>query len=450
MSKPEKFFPRRAALADSGGVRECPMPVSTQSTFSSPAWIAGIFVLSLFTAIAYVAASRAYEEDPFAEESAVAMHLVHGEGFSSPLDPSPHAAPTAWCAPVYPALMAAVWSVAGVNTLASRLGLLGINAVCMAATAVALWLLVSHLFSHRAGAWTVALYVFNPFLLLPVTDYWDECLAVAMFAWSMVAVLWLARGGGRPWHWFGFGVGLGILALTGPQYALAFPLLIAVPLYRSANPHRLRCAGLVILGLVLTLLPWTLRNQRTFGHLFFVRSGLNLEIWLGNTRGNGLTHSVLPFHPDVNSTEGKLYAQLGEVRYFQLCGTRFADDYRQRPLAFWKRCARRAWYLVAGDPTDPDYEGSRTPPLAMRWHGKPVGRLIMQAILTLLAVLGAWQVARRCPSRLWPLAAGLLSVVPYLVSHVQERYAMPLRITVLIFAGLALSRLLTVRDAASS
>ena len=61
------------------------------------------------------------------EAGRVARSLATGKGFSSPLfEPS---GPTAWMAPVYPALMAVVFRLFGVYSETSAIVLLSINAV---------------------------------------------------------------------------------------------------------------------------------------------------------------------------------------------------------------------------------------------------------------------------------------------------------------------------------
>jgi len=92
---------------------------------------------------------------PFAEENNIAIHLARGEGFASPMDPSPHAAPTSWSPPVYPYLMATVYRLCGIRTPTAITALLALNAVCFGAVVAGVRLLGRIYFSSAAG-WLAA------------------------------------------------------------------------------------------------------------------------------------------------------------------------------------------------------------------------------------------------------------------------------------------------------
>src|ERR1700733_4990702 len=105
-----------------------------------------IFWVALVVRVLYMTLAHTYRirvaDDHFQygwEAARIARALVQGSGYADPFSNSfiAHTGPTAWLPPLYPLLIAAVFKVFGVYTLASAWGLLAINSVFSAATAMA-------------------------------------------------------------------------------------------------------------------------------------------------------------------------------------------------------------------------------------------------------------------------------------------------------------------------
>src|SRR5271156_936577 len=84
-------------------------------------WTLLIFFAGLAMGLLYLASPLFHAASGFSEEEHVAIHIAHGDGFLSPFDRRPSAAPTSWCPPVYPLLAGAIYRIAGVRTWASAL-----------------------------------------------------------------------------------------------------------------------------------------------------------------------------------------------------------------------------------------------------------------------------------------------------------------------------------------
>lgn len=80
------------------------------------------------------------------------------------------------------------------------------------------------------------------------------------------------------------GASLALAALTRPS-ALLLAVLLLAPLADRRSPRRVRghLAGAALLGFVLTLAPWTLRNAVVFRELIPVNDGMGVIFYLGNS-----------------------------------------------------------------------------------------------------------------------------------------------------------------------
>jgi hypothetical protein len=373
---------------------------------------------------------------PFAEENNIAIHLARGEGFSSPMDRSPHAAPTSWSPPVYPYLMASVYRLWGIGTPTAITALMAFNAACFGAVVAGVCILGRIYFSSAAGWLAAGLLAIHPSFLFFVGDYWDTYLALAVFIWIWIAA---ERSGGPAWTAI-VGAGLGLLSLTNASYVLAYPLIVWRAVRLESPPRRGKAVALAVAAFCLTLAPWTVRNAATFGRLMYVRGGAEFELWLGNRPGaSGLVNdATVADHPYKNVAQRTLLTRIGEMEYFHRCRVAFARQLRADPWRFLRFCAMRTGYLFIGDPDPP--HGATPPFLAGTVRG---GIMIDKlAVTALTAVLGlggmflAWR--RRCRVN-WIVAVGFLAVSPFVVTSVTDRYLLPLWTIFLLFAGFLIS-----------
>jgi hypothetical protein len=67
---------------------------------------------------------------------------------------------------------------------------------------------------------------------------------------------------------------------------------LAFELRWSRERRRWLFPALVVLGMVVACFPWGLRNYRTFGAMFFIRSNLGLELRMATTRAPPTTRST--------------------------------------------------------------------------------------------------------------------------------------------------------------
>jgi hypothetical protein len=120
-----------------------------------------------------------------------------------------------------------------------------------------------------------------------------EPLAATLLAGAMLAILWAADGaapaaGGGPrsaWRWLVPGLTLGALALVRPEY-LAIGLLLAVLIFLRQGlqlPWRraLLAGVVVVLGIVVAVAPWTIRNAIALDRFVAVSTGGGQVLYAG-------------------------------------------------------------------------------------------------------------------------------------------------------------------------
>jgi 4-amino-4-deoxy-L-arabinose transferase-like glycosyltransferase len=395
--------------------------------------LAAVALLALAAAIAYLwLAGPARYKDIF-EEPKIATHIASGHGFLTPLDDAPSAIPTSWCAPIYPYVMAGAYRAFGIETTASLNAMLALNALCHAAVAVAACVLGTWLFSRATGLIAGIVVALHPVFLFRTIFYWDTLLALAIFVWLVVAAVWIRKNGVTVPRMILFGAGLGILALTNAAYAFTFPLLVLLAAWGRCWVGRFKSAAVALVVFLIVITPWTIRNYHTFGKIFFIRGGVNMEMWLAN---QPLSYGwvIAVNHPRMSPVQREQMLAMGENAYYELCGRRFSDDYRAAPSNFRWRSWNRFVYLFFGDPKE---EGAVRS--IFHWHGYALDKIAINAPLLVLGLAGAWT-ARRLGYRTgWVLLLALLAGAPFILTYISYRYVMPTRLMLVLPASFLLA-----------
>jgi 4-amino-4-deoxy-L-arabinose transferase-like glycosyltransferase len=222
---------------------------------------------------------------PFEQEVGnVAKSLAEGQGFCC-LFRQP-TGPTAWLVPVYPLLLAAIFKVFGVFTLASFYAVALLNCIFSALACFPVFSLgkrVSGLPAAAGAAWFWA--IFPSGILMPTEWIWDTSLSALLAATLLWATLRLAESS-RTRDFVGYGALWGLSLLTNPALGAICPFLfgwIAYWHYRrgSLRPARLALAVVILAAMCL---PWTARNTIQFHRLIPLRSNFPFELWMGNNQ----------------------------------------------------------------------------------------------------------------------------------------------------------------------
>src|SRR5580698_9283253 len=252
---------------------------------------------------------------PFQQETGnIAYALAQGKGFSNVF--RTETGPTAWLAPVYPLLVAAMFKLFGTFTARAFFAAVFLNILFSAAASVPIFLAGKRLGGSGVAAGAAWLWtVFPSAVMMPFEWIWDTSLSALLAALLLWATLELAES--EKWvDWGAYGVLWGLALMTNPALGLLLPFLLGWAVVRSRGESGLRWkrAGLAAGIAALCCVPWTVRNYVTFHRLIPVRSNLPFELWLGNNdifdeHARGGRHSI------TRTEEARRYAQLGETGY---------------------------------------------------------------------------------------------------------------------------------------
>jgi 4-amino-4-deoxy-L-arabinose transferase-like glycosyltransferase len=285
---------------------------------TSLSWMVAIaFILRL----AYILVAHTYrvkpDEDYFSfgyEMGRIGRAIASGRGFADPFRVP--TGPTAWEPPLYPYLIALVFTLTGTYTHVSAFILLATNSVFSALTCIPIFLIARKCFSEKVAVWSAWAWA-----LLPTVMYWcarwvwETSLAALLLALIFWLVLEIEElDGAIPW--VGFGVLWGVAALTNSSLLSFLPASGLWAWYRRSKRGKRSLAGVALSALFFaaTISPWLVRNYEIFGKFVFIRSNFGAELRLGNGPGaDGTWMSYL--HPTQNELALKQYEQMGEMAY---------------------------------------------------------------------------------------------------------------------------------------
>jgi hypothetical protein len=340
---------------------------------------------SLFAYLPFVPPAIAHFPFGFGfETGAVAYSLATGHGFASPFAGS--TGPTAWLAPLYPALCALVFKIFGCFTLASGFVLLFINSVFAALNCIPIVRIGEAMGSRKAGLWAGWLWAGGVFFMRwPSTWVWEVSLSALLVSVLFLQSLRLARDSSAK-AWALFGLVWGIAGLTNPALLAFLPAAGLYPAFRLWRNRQswLRPAAVAALIFATCLAPWLIRNRVVFHQWIFIRGNAPFEFTLGNYHGSNAL-GWFGRHPTQNKFEWARYARMGEVAYIaekkQIAG-KFLKQY---PLEFLQLCATRVVAFWTGD-------SITTEPYFQHFFFEPLSALMLLGLIAALAthVEGAW------------------------------------------------------------
>jgi len=328
--------------------------------------------------------------------AAIAANLERGEGFTLG---DAATQPASNYSPGLPLFVRAVYAVTGgVHERTARLVLALLGALSV---------LFAYLIGRRlsgplaglVGAGAVAVY---PALLEYQGMLMSEPLAATLLSGAVLAMLWAAAG--RDGHgarvlsrgkggladspvrtppspappargWLAPGLLLGALALVRPEY-LAISLPIAVVVFARGGRDDWR-AGLVqalvmLVGLALVVLPWTIRNEVALGRFVPISTGGGQVLFAGSYMPSGgdperVGAEVLERHPELrrelpsNPRLEQILAALAKQRYpglesdaalARMGRERLWEDVSEHPVEYAGFLASKLWLIWGHGPRD--------------------------------------------------------------------------------------------------
>lgn len=361
-----------------------------------------------------------YQYNEFAR---IAWALASGHGYSSPWANTP-LAPTAVEPPVYSFLLACIFHLAGSYTYRALWIATGLNAVLSSITAVLILRLGKRDFGSSVGilaAWVWACWLYEAVVAVRL---WESSLSAVLLMLGLLMLPRLKAPSTLWWLFFGFLAA--VAGLTNTALLSVFPFFW-VWLWVSYRQSGRSCGKLVLASvgiLVLTMLPWTLRNYAAFHRLVPVRDNFGLELWLGNHEG-----VTQRFDTDFPVLDPHEYNRLGEIGFMESKRDIALQFIGQHPAQFLRLSGRRCLrYWTAPD-------------------------LVVWLPLSLMAWSGMIMALRRKRLEAIPYAVVLLTFpLIYYITHTFNTYRHPTEPVMFLLAAYAgvgflewLARVLRVR-----
>ena len=395
------------------------------------------------------------------ETGRIAQSLAMGHGFANPmLTPT---GPTAWMTPVYPYLLAGVFKIFGVFTESSAFAILSINSLFSALVCIPIYLAAERSFDRRtarAAAWLWAVWPYSVYIAS--SFIWETCLSALLFAVIFLIALKLRAcwetgstgvdsrnlnahagvssasdekpGIGNPGYgkWFAFGLLWGFGALTNSSMLSVFPFLAAWalwPIWRMSRARSVKAAALLAAGLLLMILPWQLRNYRTFHQSVPLRDTFWVAFWVGND-GHPESWADAAVHPTISAPEQAEFVRFGEIPYTAAKRRQSLDFLAGHRGLFAVTSVRRVVYFWTG------FWNLNPMNLAVEFRG--ASNVFLTSLLTLLTLLGLWQALRIAPRHALPYVIVLIfyPLVFYItVPEIRYRHLIEPEMTILAALG---------------
>lgn len=222
-------------------------------------WLTLILLVALALRVTWIAAVQPDPRDGRLDDSAghyiVAQSLVDGEGFA--LDGA--GTPTAVMPPGYPSVLAAVFLLPGDDVATGR----ALNVVLGVALVAGVYYLGSRLWDRRAGLIAAGIMALFPSSIFFSSLLMKEPLGAALVVGVLsLAVAWTMGDEVSPWRVVALGVAVAFTGYVRPEgFALAAVILVAWALLRRNRRQLAAHTALLVLGMALLMVPWTVRNE---------------------------------------------------------------------------------------------------------------------------------------------------------------------------------------------
>ena len=405
------------------------MAAAAGKIFRSPVWAFVLIFLLSFAVRATLLLSLAERRENFYRlgsgiEDRVALSLLRTGGFADPyLIPS---GPTAHPPPLWPGILALIYSAFGMTTTAGYVR--GLVAISSYSTLFGLlpW------FGRRLGLGTRSGVLAGVIGALIPRQGMDEIIgwgvtANAALALGLLTIAFLRRWAAERSSAAGsllVGIGSGAAFHVSPPLLLVVLAYLIFEVWRKRDRRRWVLCTCVVVGAILACVPWTWRNYTTFHRLLFIRGNLGLELRIANHPGADADGDVTYArqgtlrHPSENLEEARLVRDLGEAEYMRRARSEAIKWIRTHPDEFLRLTLMRLVHFWCG-------------PLRLPWLAALTSAVTGLALLGLRRILPALNTPSRA-ALLIPLAT--FPLVYYIVSY-QAHYPAPLAWLLLLLAS---------------
>ncbi len=339
------------------------MKQSPQPDFRAPR---AIFWAGFLVRVLYITLAHTYRikpvDDHFQfgwEMGRIARSLVADRSFADPF--TGHTGPTAWCPPLFPFLIAAVFKLFGVYTALSAWVILTLDSLFSAVTSVVIYEIALRCYrDRRLALWSAWLWALYPATMqYAVRWIWETTFTTLLFAVALVLALRIAEVGSPRLHptrlWIALGLLWGTFALTNTTLLLFLPvcglwmLHQAIRTGASWKPELAR-ASLAGFLFIACISPWIVRDYRVFHAIIPIRGNFGAELYSSLLDGNngfvwGPTIPLADHAPKYLE-----YKRLGEHHFSEQQGTLAKAYLRTHKRLFLELALKRAYFFWVSTP----------------------------------------------------------------------------------------------------
>jgi 4-amino-4-deoxy-L-arabinose transferase-like glycosyltransferase len=226
-----------------------------------------IFMFALTVRLGYIAALKpnAYAGDSYSWEKP-ALNMLAGENYGEARRP-----------PLYPLLLTAVYFLFGHSIMALQI----IQSVIGSLTCAAVYLIGRTLFSQLPGIIAAVLAGFYPYSVFYTGMILSETLYAFMITATILAVI-RTIDSFNYWNWLITGVFLALTSLCKPVFLIFIPFYIVWFIFsEKGSSYSIKAGAIALLGMAMTVLPWTFRNYSYYGGFLLISTGAH-DFWMTN------------------------------------------------------------------------------------------------------------------------------------------------------------------------
>ena len=305
--------------------------------------------------------------------------------------------------------IASLYKIAGRNPILIRIFLIVLAMV----TGAMIYIIAREVVGRWAAVAAVVLFLFSK-LVFRFTAYYQYEVVLTLLV-TLIGLLFLGhRAGSNPSdRRFSIrilvaGLLMGIAALVSSRVLILVPLLLVCTGIQGGMRRATTAAVLFSVGLLVVLVPWTIRNYRCFGEVIITTSNAGINLYIGNNASSTGGYFLAPKEQRPNHA-------LHDSRPWVREALDYMSTHRLQTLGRSVEKGLRYWNPHYGD----------------------------QILLLLLFVIGWVRYLRARPRTvnaevLWILAVPFVLMALHMVFFVQVRFFLPAMPFVAIVAGAGL------------
>jgi hypothetical protein len=373
----------------------------------------------------------------FAEMERIARHLFRRGAFADPY--KVQTGPTAHHAPIYPFLVSLLFKTFGL-TVAAGFAMAVMNFVFASLQwALVPLISVTSNLPRTVGVAAALLGAALPYRLMKELRWEAALVGAVLAALTWLTLHWWQRSQPRAAHSLALGLAWGAGMMCSPNLLPVFLVTLAIVVITSGRERRrsvIAQSAVALIGMIIAVTPWTVRNYRALGAFVFVRSNFGLEFSVSNNPhafvlasdniADGDSSNYFHMHhPWSNREEALALSREGEAAYNRRKLQETLAWIRSDPGQFARLTAGRIAYFWF------------TPYTTQAWKN------VVVTPLTILAFYGlAVMLRRRLQLGYLLLAIWIGYPLVYYLVQTDTRYRYPIEWTFVLLGAFAIDALL--------